>query len=116
MSESSQASGADAPLITVEVAYALPEKQAIISMKRPPPLTAREAILDSGILDEFPGIDLTTTPLGVFGKPCTQDTLLREGDRVELYRPLVNDPREARRNRASGQPGRNRAVTPRPHR
>lgn len=106
---------ADRPLISVEVAYALPDRQVILTLKRSPPLTAGDAIEASGLLDECPEIDLSTASIGVFGKVCTRDTPLRAGDRVEIYRPLVNDPREARRDRASSRPSRARTVNPRRH-
>ena len=60
--------------------------------------TLRDALQASGI--DVPGLDLATCPVGIFGKKKTPDTVLREGDRVEIYRPLVADPKEARRRRA----------------
>ncbi len=57
----------------------------------------------SGLVEEFPEIDLERAPLGVFGRSCADDTVLRAGDRVEIYRPLQIDPKEARRRRARGR-------------
>lgn len=87
--------------ITVEVAYALPQQQLIIPIKVKAGTTAREAIQMSGILDKFPEIDLEKTPCGIFGKVVKADTVLREMDRVELYRPLIADAKEVRRQRAA---------------
>lgn len=85
--------------ITVEVAYAKPSRQKIISIKVLEQTTIQEAILRSGILDEFPEIDLTENKVGVFGKAAMLDTVLRDKDRIEIYRPLLADPKEARRKR-----------------
>ncbi|AXS85249.1 RnfH family protein [Marinobacter sp. Arc7-DN-1] len=86
----------------VEVAYARPDKQEIVPVKAPEGVTALEAAKLSGIADIFPEIDVDATDMGVFGKvikdPATHE--LREGDRVELYRPLRIDPKQARLNRA----------------
>ncbi len=88
--------------IAVEVAYALPERQMIIPLKVEEGTTAKQAILQSGILDKFPGLKLTPeTKVGVFSRPVKQDTVLYEGDRVEIYRPLIADPKEVRKRRAA---------------
>ncbi|MGC8121766.1 RnfH family protein [Marinobacter sp. VGCF2001] len=86
----------------VEVAYARPDKQQIVPLVVPPGSTALEAVKLSGITDIFPEIDLETVDMGVFGKVIKKpdDHVLREGDRVELYRPLKIDPKQARLNRA----------------
>ena len=88
--------------LAVEVAYALPEKQRIIALSVPLGCTAWEAASRSGISREFPEIDLETVKMGVFGKalPDPRSYQLRAGERVEIYRPLVIDPKEARRARA----------------
>ena len=86
-------------LIKVEVAYAMPEKQALISLNLPFGSTAERAITASGILQQFPEIDLSTQKIGIFGTLCKLDKPLTEGDRVEIYRPLIQDPMTARRNR-----------------
>jgi uncharacterized protein len=85
----------------VEVAYALPSKQVIIPVKVSENATAEEAIISSGILKQFPEIDLTQNKIGVFGKLSKLDAPLRHLDRVEIYRPLIADPKEVRRKRAA---------------
>ena len=87
--------------ILVEVAYALPAQQVILSLKVETGATAQIAIEASGILAQFPEINLETNKIGIFGKLCKLDTPLRERDRVEIYRPLVADPKEIRRQRAA---------------
>ncbi|TVT33001.1 RnfH family protein [Marinobacter vinifirmus] len=86
----------------VEVAYARPDKQQIVPVKVPEGATALEAVKLSGIVDIFPEIEPDAIDMGVFGKvikdPASHE--LREGDRVELYRPLKIDPKQARLNRA----------------
>lgn len=84
----------------VEVAYATPEKQLILVVPFTEELTAESAIVTSGIMQHFPDIDLASNDVGIFSKPCKLDTVLREGDRVEIYRPLIADPKEVRRQRA----------------
>ncbi len=87
--------------ILVEVAYALSKQQLIIELKVPEGTTAEQAVLQSGILQKFPDIDLARNKLGIFGKLVKPDTVLRERDRVEIYRPLIADPKEVRRQRAA---------------
>jgi putative ubiquitin-RnfH superfamily antitoxin RatB of RatAB toxin-antitoxin module len=86
----------------VEVAYARPDRQEIVPVKVPAGTTALEAARLSGITDLFPEIELDNTDMGVFGKVIKDPSAheLREGDRVELYRPLKIDPKQARLNRA----------------
>jgi putative ubiquitin-RnfH superfamily antitoxin RatB of RatAB toxin-antitoxin module len=84
----------------VEVAYARPEAQVIVRLEVEPGTSAQEAIRASGLLQRFPDIDLAANAIGIFAKPCGLDQTLRPGDRVEIYRPLQADPREARRLRA----------------
>lgn len=85
----------------VEVAYALPQQQVIIPVKVSEGATAEQAVQASGILKKFPEIDLAQNKLGIFGKLTKNDTVLRERDRVEIYRPLIADPKEVRRQRAA---------------
>lgn len=85
----------------VEVAYALPDQQVLLELEVMEGTTIREAIERSGILGSIPGIELDRKRVGVFGKLARLDTVLRDGDRVELYRPLEADPREARRRRVT---------------
>jgi putative ubiquitin-RnfH superfamily antitoxin RatB of RatAB toxin-antitoxin module len=87
-------------LITIEVAYARPEEQAIISLQVPENTTLAEAIQISRICDRFPEIDLTKAKVGIFSKISAPSTTLKPGDRVEIYRPLMADPKAARKQRA----------------
>ncbi len=87
--------------ITVEVAYALPNEQLIVPIKVENGTTAEQAILASGILNKFPEIDLAINKVGIFGKAARLDTALRHMDRVEIYRPLIADPKEVRKQRAA---------------
>jgi hypothetical protein len=89
----------DDQLIEVEVAYARPERQVIVRIKMTTPATIEQAIKTSGILDQFPEID-PLIGVGLFGQQRPLETQLQGGDRVEIYRPLMMDPREARRARA----------------
>lgn len=98
---------ADFDLITVEVAYALPHKQKILALLVAPGTTALQAVERSGIATHFPEIDLANLKLGIFGQSLGSKGLdtaashvLHAGDRVEIYRPLLSDPKEARRKRA----------------
>lgn len=84
----------------VEIAYALPAQQVIIPVKLIEGMTAETAIKKSGILDKFPEIDLNVNKIGLFGKLNKLDVELRHLDRVEIYRPLIADPKEVRRQRA----------------
>lgn len=84
-----------------EVAYALPDKQTILVVESERELTVIEAVNDSGILDVYPELQGTKLKLGIFGKLAKEDTALHEGDRVEIYRPLIADPKEARKKRAA---------------
>ncbi|MGD9355834.1 MAG: RnfH family protein [Chromatiales bacterium] len=97
--------------IMIEVAYAKPERQLILQLEAEPGITAKEAVIRSGILDEFPDIDIETAKLGIFGKAAPAGTVLNPMDRVEIYRPLIADPKEARKKRAAeGKQLKNRAI------
>ena len=87
--------------ILVEVAYALPEEQVIISIKVPTKFNVKQAIEKSGIQKKFPSIDLSKNKVGIFGKKTKLDHLLKDRDRIEIYRPLILDPKEMRRKRAA---------------
>lgn len=87
--------------ILIEVAYALPQQQVILPVKVTEGATAAQAVEASGIMQKFPEISLEQNKLGIFGKLVKNDTVLRERDRVEIYRPLIADPKEVRRQRAS---------------
>ena len=85
----------------VEVAYALAEKQSLISLEVKEGSTLKEAIEASGILKQYKQIDLSKDRVGIFSKFATLDTVLREKDRVEIYRPLEADPKKVRKERAA---------------
>ena len=85
----------------MEVAYALPEKQEIVMVEVEPGTTAEQAVAQSEIQQHFPGLQLEGTKLGIFGKAIKGDRVLRAGDRVEIYRPLIADPKEVRKRRAA---------------
>ncbi|MBE9561409.1 MAG: RnfH family protein [Proteobacteria bacterium] len=89
--------------INIEVAYAKPEEQMIVFLTMPVSTTAEQAIKESQILIFFPDIDLKQNKIGIFSKPCKLDTPLRDKDRVEIYRPLIADPKEARRKKAKAK-------------
>lgn len=83
----------------VEIAYAKPDNQALITMELPEGATVEVAIHASGILQQFPEIRLSEMSAGIFGRICQLDHRLAAGDRVEIYRPLVADPKSARRQK-----------------
>ena len=97
--------------LRVEVAFALPTEQVLLTVDVPAGATVETAIRASGVLERVPAIDLGVHRVGIFGKLARLDAPLREGDRVEIYRPLTVDPKEARRRRveerrkARGNPG-----------
>lgn len=83
--------------IAIEVCYALPGAQRVLSLRVPAGSTARRAVVLSCIDALFPEIDSANCPLGVFGTAVADEYRLEDGDRLEVYRPLENDPMEARR-------------------
>lgn len=87
--------------LRVEVAYALPDQQVLIPLGVEEGTTLEQAIIRSGVLEQFPAIDLAQSAVGVWGKAAKLDTPLRDGDRVEIYRPLIADPKEVRKQRAA---------------
>jgi len=89
--------------VNIEVAYAKPNEQLIISVDAPESCTVKQAIMESGILSHFPEIDLTKNKVGVFSQICALNQRLLENDRVEIYRSLAINPMEARRQRAIRQ-------------
>lgn len=88
-------------LIWVEVAYAKPEEQALVRLNVKLGCTVAEAIELSKLCLRFPEIDLAVNKVGIFSKPCKLDKVLAEGDRVEIYRPLLADPKAIRKQRAA---------------
>ena len=87
--------------IRVEVAYARPDQQIIIPVELPAGATLEQAIIQSRMLEQFPELDLKTAKVGVFGKLGKLSATLRNGDRVEIYRPLIADPKAVRKQRAA---------------
>ncbi|PZN70937.1 MAG: RnfH family protein [Candidatus Methylumidiphilus alinenensis] len=85
----------------IEVAYAKPSEQVILTLDIADGSTIEAAIIESGILQRFPEIDLANNRVGIFGRLFKLDQVLRAGDRVEIYRPLLVDPKEMRRTRAA---------------
>ena len=109
----------DKSVIAVEVVYALADKQKLLRLALPQGTTVRQAALHSGMDGFFPGLDLAAAPLGIYGKavPKPDERVLEEGERVEIYRPLIADPKEVRKQRAAkaaqNKSGESRGVSPR---
>ncbi len=89
--------------MVVEVAYALPHKQKIVSLSVPEGTSMSDAVALSRMDEYFPELDLAACPLGIFGKavPKPAERVLQAGERVEIYRPLIADPKEVRKQRAA---------------
>jgi putative ubiquitin-RnfH superfamily antitoxin RatB of RatAB toxin-antitoxin module len=85
--------------LSIEVCYALPDQQTLIAVDLPEGATLQQALDASGILRRFPRIDLSTQKVGVFGKIKALDAVLADHDRVEIYRPLLVDPKLSRQRR-----------------
>ncbi len=86
--------------IAIEVAFALPKRQTLLSLQVPVGSTIRQAIESSGILATYPEIDLAVNKVGIWSRSAKLDEVLNAGDRIEIYRPLVADPKDMRRRRA----------------
>ena len=89
--------------IDIEVAFALPDRQCIVPLSVPAGTSAQQAVALSNIAAQFSEIDLDNLQLGIFGKTVKPETVLREHDRVEIYRPLIADPKQVRRARADAR-------------
>ncbi len=87
-------------LLHIEVVYGVPDKQKILAISVPQKTTIKEAIIASGIMTLFDDIDLTKNKVGIWNKVAKLDDILEEGDRIEIYRPLLADPKEVRKRRA----------------
>ena len=85
----------------VEVIYALPDEQKILTVDLQEGQTAKDAIELSGILQRYPELDINKLVIGIFGKKVKLDKVLRDHDRVEIYRPLIADPKEVRKRKAA---------------
>lgn len=101
---------AESDWIAVEVAYATPERQLIVSLNVPRGATAQEAVRRSGIDAEFPGLRAEHEPMGIFSRPLNgkdlplpDEYVMQPRDRVEIYRPLIADPKQVRRRRVQAQ-------------
>ncbi len=88
-------------MLLVEVAYARPDEQVILEIRVARDTTIEQAVRASGILERFPEIDLRTNKVGIFGKLTPLTARVRNQDRVEIYRPLLADPKQTRRQRAA---------------
>ncbi len=90
-------------MIQVEVAFALPHEQKIVSLQVAEDCSIYEAVIQSRIAELYPQIDVDNDPMGIFGKAVRdpKNTIIRAGERVEIYRPLIADPKEARAKRAA---------------
>ncbi len=86
--------------LAIEIAYALPHRQELVRIQLPEGSTLLQAIEASGLTQKYPEIDLAKAKVGVFGKLARLDAPLRDRDRVEIYRPLMADPKEVRKKRA----------------
>lgn len=89
--------------INIEIAYALPERYYLKAFQVEEGTMVQTAILQSGILQQFTEIDLRENKVGIFSRPTKLTDILKEGDRIEIYRPLLADPKEIRRKRAAEQ-------------
>lgn len=94
------------PKITIEVAYATREQQRIVAIEVDANCMIKNAIEQSGILNIFPEIDLTKQAVGIFGKKKNLNDTLQQNDRIEIYRPLIIDPKDARKKRVALKPKR----------
>jgi len=90
-----------AEMLKVEVCYALPDKQVLVPLVLAEGATLQQALEASGLLEKHPEIDLQKNKFGIFAKLSKLDTVLRDRDRVEIYRPLIADPKEVRKQRAA---------------
>lgn len=86
--------------ISIEVAYAMPQKQALLEVVIEQGTTVEQAILASGMIKRFPQIDLSKDKVGIWNRTCKLSDEPKNGDRIEVYRPLIADPKEVRRRRA----------------
>lgn len=87
--------------LNIEIVYALPDKQTLLAFKVPTETTVKEGIQQSGILDKYDELNLDELTVGIFGKKTKMDQTLREKDRIEIYRPLIADPKEVRKRKAA---------------
>ncbi len=93
--------GSLGPPLEIEVVFALPERQRLVALTMEPGATVADAVAESGLADEFPDHDIAGAKLAVFGRLASRERPLRNGDRVEILRPLKADPKEVRRQLAA---------------
>ncbi|MEM0910488.1 MAG: RnfH family protein [Pseudomonadota bacterium] len=86
--------------ISIEVAFGLPEKQSLIALSVAVDTTVKSAIAQSGILETYSEIDIEKSSVGIWNRVCKLDDKVSQGDRIEIYRPLIADPKEVRKRRA----------------
>ncbi|MBQ4797914.1 RnfH family protein [Pseudoalteromonas sp. MMG006] len=100
-------------MINIEVVFALPTTATSLSIKVPEGTTAEQGVIQSGIIEKCPEIDPTALTLGVWNRTVKANYELKEGDRIEIYRPLIADPKDARRKRAekAKEEGRANKIT-----
>lgn len=87
--------------IHIEVVYALPDRQEVVPLALPAGTTLQQAVVASGLPEKYPAIDVAVGKFGIYSKLAKPDTMLRDRDRVEIYRPLIADPKEVRKQRAA---------------
>ncbi|MGJ8680702.1 RnfH family protein [Paraglaciecola sp.] len=99
--------------LAIEVVYGTPEKQVLLELNIELGVSVEQAILSSGITQHFPEIDLQTSKVGIWNRACKLSDIPKDGDRIEIYRPLIADPKEVRRKRAekAKEEGRANKVT-----
>lgn len=90
-----------AEVLNIEVCYALADKQEIVRLRLPEGATLGQALEASGLLAKYQDIDLKKNKFGIYAKLSKTDAMLRDHDRVEIYRPLIADPKEVRKQRAA---------------
>ncbi len=100
-------------LLNIEVVYALPERQTVLRIRVAPETSVLAAIEQSGIVTKHPEIDLSVNKFGIYSRPVKGSELLQDGDRIEIYSPLIADPKEMRKKRAekAKEEGRADVVT-----
>jgi len=91
--------------LSIEVVLATPERQVLLTVNVEAGASVADVVVSSGIESHFPGLAVADMTVGIWGKPVSRDSAVNAGDRVELYRPLEIDPREARRQRARAEGG-----------
>jgi len=91
---------AEGEFIDIEVVYALPQRQTLLALTVPAGTTVRQVLARTDVAEKFPDVDLDTVAVGIFGVRVAGATALHDHDRIEIYRPLMADPKQARRARA----------------